>query len=179
MSKIFKMVILGGPGSGKGTISTRIVRSFGLKHLSSGDMLRAQVLKETDLGVVAHTYMKAGKLVPDDLMVDLISSELACLNTSKWLLDGFPRTRPQAEALHKHEKGEDDVTGEPLVQREDDKVESVKKRLNLYAQNTGPLKAFYKGIGIFQDFHGTESNEIWPRIHKYLQDHLTPLSGPF
>lgn len=214
------MVILGGPGSGKGTISTRIVRSFGLKHLSSGDMLRAQVLKETDLGVVAHTYMKAGKLVPDDLMVDLISSELACLNTSKWLLDGFPRTRPQAEALHKHEKldlvlslevpdeviidrikgrwthlpsgriyhtefnppkvwGEDDVTGEPLVQREDDKVESVKKRLNLYAQNTGPLKAFYKGIGIFQDFHGTESNEIWPRIHKYLQDHLTPLSGPF
>ncbi|XP_050732735.1 GTP:AMP phosphotransferase AK3, mitochondrial-like isoform X2 [Eriocheir sinensis] len=179
MSKLFKMVILGAPGSGKGTISSRILRDFGLKHLSSGDVLRSQVLKKTDLGQAAEKYMKSGKLVPDEMMVKLITSELAGIKTSSWLLDGFPRTRAQAEALNQHEKGKDDVTGEPLVQREDDKLESVKKRLELYAANTGPLKAFYLELGILQSFHGTESNEIWPRVHKYLQTYLPALAGPF
>lgn len=220
MSKLFKMVILGAPGSGKGTISSRIMRDFGLKHLSSGDVLRSQVLKKTDLGQAAEKYMKSGKLVPDEMMVKLITSELAGIKTSSWLLDGFPRTRAQAEALNQHEKldlvlslevpdeviierikgrwthlpsgriyhtefnppqvsGKDDVTGEPLVQREDDKLESVQKRLELYAANTGPLKAFYLELGILQSFHGTESNEIWPRVHKYLQTYLPALAGPF
>lgn len=76
-------------------------------------------------------------------------------------------------------QGEDDVTGEPLVQREDDKPESVKHRLEMYVHNTGPLKAFYEDMGILQAFHGTESNEIWPRVHKYLQNYLTAISGPF
>ncbi|XP_042238864.1 GTP:AMP phosphotransferase AK3, mitochondrial-like isoform X3 [Homarus americanus] len=179
MNKLFRMVILGAPGSGKGTISSRIVRDFGLKHLSSGDLLRAQVINKTELGIAAQKYMKAGKLVPDDVMVNLIASELAGLKTSPWLLDGFPRTRPQAEAVHQHEKGVDDVTGEQLVQREDDKPESVKQRLDQYAVNTGPLKGFYRDLGILQEFHGTESNEIWPRVHNYLKSHLTALSGPF
>lgn len=220
MSKLFKMVILGAPGSGKGTISSRILRDFGLKHLSSGDILRSQVLKKTDLGQAAEKYMKSGKLVPDETMVKLISSELSGINTSPWLLDGFPRTRPQAEALNQHEKldlvlslevpdeviierikgrwthlpsgriyhtefnppkvpGKDDVTGEALVQREDDKAESVRKRLELYAANTGPLKAFYKELGLLECFHGTESNEIWPRVHKYLQTFIPAQGGPF
>lgn len=220
MSKLFRMVMLGAPGSGKGTISSRIVRDFGLQHLSSGDLLRSQVLLKTELGLAAETYMKAGKLVPDDVMVNLIASELARMKTTSWLLDGFPRSRPQAEALHQQEKldlvlslevpdeviidrikgrwthlpsgriyhtefnppkvlGVDDVTGEPLVQREDDKPESVKQRLDQYAKTTGPLKEFYEDLGILQSFHGTESNEIWPRVHKYLQNYLTALSGPF
>ncbi|KAG0715142.1 GTP:AMP phosphotransferase AK3, mitochondrial [Chionoecetes opilio] len=220
MSKLFKMVILGAPGSGKGTISSRILRDFGLKHLSSGDILRSQVLKKTDVGQMAEKYMKSGKLVPDETMVKLISSELAGMNTSAWLLDGFPRTRAQAEALSQHEKldlvlslevpdeviierikgrwthltsgriyhtefnppkepGKDDLTGEPLVQREDDKAESVRRRLELYAANTGPLKALYQELGILENFHGTESNEIWPRVHKYLQGFIPAKGGPF
>lgn len=220
MNKFFRMVILGAPGSGKGTISSRIVRDFGLKHLSSGDLLRSQVLNKTGLGVAAQEYMKAGKLVPDDVMVNLIASELAALKTASWLLDGFPRSRPQAEALHKQEKldlvlslevpheviidrikgrwthlpsgriyhtefnppkvsGVDDVTGEALIQREDDKPEFVKQRLEEYTSITDPLKGFYDDLEILQVFHGTESNEIWPRVHKYLQNYLTALSGPF
>ncbi|XP_063844143.1 GTP:AMP phosphotransferase AK3, mitochondrial-like isoform X2 [Scylla paramamosain] len=179
MSKLFKMVILGSPGSGKGTISSRIVRDFGLKHMSSGDILRSQVLKRTDVGQEAEKYMKAGKLVPDETMVKLISSELSALKTSNWLLDGFPRTRPQAEALDQHEKGKDDVTGEPLVQREDDKAESVRRRLEYYAANTGPLKKFYEEQGLLECFHGTMSNEIYPRVHKYLQTYIPAHGGPF
>ncbi|XP_063605791.1 GTP:AMP phosphotransferase AK3, mitochondrial-like isoform X2 [Penaeus indicus] len=179
MSKLLRMVILGAPGSGKGTISSRIVRDFGLKHLSSGDILRAQILKKTEIGLAAQSYMKGGQLVPDDVMVKLISSELSGLNASPWLLDGFPRTRPQAEALHNNQKGKDDVTGEPLVQREDDKPESVRHRLEVYATNTKPLKKFYEDLGILQVFHGTESNEIWPRVHKYMQRHIPAKSGPF
>lgn len=217
---MFKMVMLGAPGSGKGTISNRILRDFGLKHLASGDLLRAQILNKTELGLEAQKFMKAGKLVPDDVMVNLISSELKDIKTVPWLLDGFPRTRPQAEALHSYEKldlvlslevpseviidrikgrwthlasgriyhtefnppkipGKDDVTGEDLVQREDDKEESVKQRLELYAKNTGPLKEFYQEMGILKEFTGTESNEIWPRVHKFLQSHLPAQSGPF
>lgn len=66
-----------------------------------------------------------------------------------------------------------------MVQREDDKPESVQKRLELYATNTGPLKEFYQELGLLETFHGTESNEIWPRVHKYLQSHLPALGGPF
>ncbi|KAK7086338.1 GTP:AMP phosphotransferase ak3, mitochondrial [Halocaridina rubra] len=174
----------------------------------------------SDLGLKAQTYMKDGKLVPDDVMVKLISSELAKINLPTWLLDGFPRTQPQAEALTQHERldlvlslevpheiiidrlkcrwthlpsgriyntdfnppkvpGKDDMTGEPLVQREDDKPESIRKRLELYASNTTPLKNFFEELGILQTFSGTESNEIWPRVHKYMQNYLPALGGPF
>ncbi|XP_069936998.1 GTP:AMP phosphotransferase AK3, mitochondrial-like [Cherax quadricarinatus] len=75
--------------------------------------------------------------------------------------------------------GVDDVTGEALIQREDDKPEFVKQRLEEYTSITDPLKGFYDDLEILQVFHGTESNEIWPRVHKYLQNYLTALSGPF
>lgn len=216
---MFKMVILGAPGSGKGTISSRLVRDFGLKHLSSGDMLRSQIMKKTALGTAAAKHMSGGGLVPDDVMVSLIAGELEQVNSAErgWLLDGFPRTRPQAEALQRlhqlelvvslevpHEviierikgrwvhvssgrvyntdfnppqkEGVDDVTGEPLTQREDDKPESVLHRLQMYTANTEPLIEFYKSLGIMAQFHGTESNKIWPHVYQHTATILPPLS---
>ncbi|XP_043228529.1 GTP:AMP phosphotransferase AK3, mitochondrial-like [Amphibalanus amphitrite] len=99
--RLFRALIMGAPGSGKGTISERIVSDFGLKHLSSGDLLRSQILQKTDVGLQAQKYIDEGALVPDETMVALISAELKKLAEHSWLLDGFPRTRHQAEALHK------------------------------------------------------------------------------
>jgi len=98
---VFRALIMGAPGSGKGTISERIVRDFGLKHLSSGDLLRSQILDKTEVGLQAQKFIEEGELVPDVTMVSLISAELNKMTASSWLLDGFPRTRTQAEALHK------------------------------------------------------------------------------
>merc|ERR1712142_186557 len=86
-------LIIGAPGSGKGTISNWIVRDFGLLHVSSGDLLRAQMRDGTELGLAAKSYIDKGDLVPDSVMVGLISSELKKLGEKPWLLDGFPRTR--------------------------------------------------------------------------------------
>lgn len=220
MSNVLKAVILGAPGSGKGTISSRIVRDFGLKHLSSGDLLRAQILKQTDIGNQAKGFIDKGQLVPDDVITRLIASEITNLSTHNWLLDGFPRTRAQTEDLQKFEKvnlvinlhvpsevivdrikgrwthlpsgriyhtefnppqkpGFDDVTGDPLVQRDDDKPEVVLNRLETYHKNVLPILDFYRNLGILEEFHGKESNEIWPRVHSFLSRLLPPKSGPF
>lgn len=90
---------LGAPGSGKGTISNWIVRDFGLKHVSSGDLLRHNINEGTPIGKEAKAFMDKGELVPDEVMVNLVSSELKKLGDQSWLLDGFPRTQPQAAAL--------------------------------------------------------------------------------
>lgn len=90
---------IGAPGSGKGTISNWIVRDFGLKHVSSGDLLRQNINEGTPLGKEAKAFMDKGELVPDEVMVNLVSSELKKLGEISWLLDGFPRTQPQAAAL--------------------------------------------------------------------------------
>ncbi|KAL7638121.1 UNVERIFIED_CONTAM: hypothetical protein RMT77_011746 [Armadillidium vulgare] len=96
---MFRMVILGAPGSGKGTISNRIIRDFALKHLSVGDVLRSHVNNKSSVGLEAESYMKAGKFVPDATMVKLISYELKRLDSVPWLLDGFPRNVSQAKML--------------------------------------------------------------------------------
>jgi nucleoside-triphosphate--adenylate kinase len=118
---VFKAVILGAPGSGKGTISERIVRDFGLAHLASGDLLRSHVSKQTALGKEAKKYIENGQLVPDVLMVDLISEELKKLQGRNWLLDGFPRTASQAKTLHGREPVDVvislDVPAEVIVDR--------------------------------------------------------------
>lgn len=93
------MSALGAPGSGKGTISNWIVRDFGLKHVSSGDLLRYNINEGTPIGKEAKAFMDKGELVPDEVMVNLVSSELKKLGDQSWLLDGFPRTQPQAAAL--------------------------------------------------------------------------------
>ncbi|CAH1173987.1 unnamed protein product [Phaedon cochleariae] len=212
-SVVFKSLILGAPASGKGTISSRIIQNFNLQHISSGDKLRQNIQKKTEVGNEAERYIKDGKLVPDDIMIKFISSEIKKVPNQMWLLDGFPRTVSQAEALWKVEKldlainlvvpfqviinrvkdrwihlpsgrvynvgfnapkvpGKDDVTGEPLVQREDDKPEVVLKRLELYKQMTKPVIEFYKDKNILKDFHGETSDEIWPKVLESLTFYL-------
>lgn len=203
---------MGPPGSGKGTISSRIVRDFGLKHLSSGDLLRSQVSNQTDAGNEAKKYIGSGQLVPDELMVRLILNELTSIK-QHWLLDGFPRTVSQAESLAEQEtvstvinldvpfqtiiqrlegrwvhpgsgrvynlewnppkeEGKDDVTGEQLIQRDDDKPETVRARLETYQKQTAPVLDYYREKKLLQEFQGTESNKIWPHVKKYLSESL-------
>jgi len=198
--RIIRALILGAPGSGKGTISSRLVNDFNLKHLASGDVLRNQITAQTDVGKEAEVFIKEGSLVPDELMVKLMDKELANIHHS-WLMDGYPRTLLQAKALgasqpidlvvnldvpfdiirqrlekrwiHKPSgrvyhtdwsppkvPGVDDETGEELVQRDDDKPETVQWRLKLYDNTTKPLIDYYKELGLLHSFTGNESNVI-------------------
>ncbi len=120
------LLIIGPPGSGKGTQAARVAERLGLKHLSTGDILREAVKEQTELGLKAKAYMEKGELVPDELMLALIAEELDRLSGAGWILDGFPRTMPQAEALEKmldeREEGIDrvvlvDVDYEVIVRR--------------------------------------------------------------
>jgi len=204
-------LIIGAPGSGKGTISNWIVRDFGLKHVSSGDLLRDHLNRGTALGLEAKKFIDKGDLVPDETMVGLISTELKAMAGQPWLLDGFPRTQPQAAALQSQTpvnvvinldvpfetiidrikdrwlhpgsgriyntlfnppkvEGKDDITGEDLIQREDDKPASVRNRLEVFSKNTKPVLDFYRAQGILRDFHGTESKKIWPHVEKHLKE---------
>ncbi|XP_018571123.1 GTP:AMP phosphotransferase AK3, mitochondrial [Anoplophora glabripennis] len=208
-ARIFKLVILGAPASGKGTISQRIVKVFHLKHISSGDKLRQHIQNKTAVGLEAQKYINEGKLVPDEVMIKFIKCELQKVEDESWLLDGFPRTLSQAIALWELEKldlainllvpyqaiidrvkgrwvhlasgrvyndgfnppkvhGVDDVTGEPLIQRDDDKPEVVLKRLEQYEKMTGPVATFYREKGILKEFCGDETNVIWPKVLEWL-----------
>eukprot|EP00930_Biecheleria_cincta_P047382 TRINITY_DN32834_c0_g1_i1.p1 TRINITY_DN32834_c0_g1~~TRINITY_DN32834_c0_g1_i1.p1 ORF type:complete len:242 (+),score=40.49 TRINITY_DN32834_c0_g1_i1:80-805(+) len=194
-------VIMGPPGGGKGTISKKLIKDFEFHHISTGDMLRAQVRQGTDLGLQAKKHMDSGGLVPNELIIGMVMSEISGVATSRILLDGFPRTREQAEALNNAKKvelalnlavptedivkrissrwihaasgrtyaydynppkveGKDDETGEPLVQRDDDKPESVRSRLQLYDDQTLPLLDFYKAEGCLHQFDGSDHPEL-------------------
>ncbi len=182
-----KIMLLGAPGSGKGTQAQFICERYGIPQISTGDMLRAAVREGSELGKKAKAIMDAGELVPDDLILDLIKERIAQPDCAKgFLLDGFPRTIAQAEGLEKlgvqldyvieidvpdeeivkrlsgrrvhpasgrtyhllynppKEDCKDDVTGEPLIQRDDDKEETVRKRLEVYHRQTAPLVEFYR-----------------------------------
>lgn len=181
-----RIILLGAPGAGKGTQATFIKEKFNIPQISTGDMLRAAVKAGTPLGLEAKSFMESGGLVPDAVIIGLVSERIKdadCANG--FLFDGFPRTIPQAEAMKEagvgidyvveidvpdeaivermsgrrshptsgrtyHVKfnppkiaGKDDVTGEDLVQREDDKEETVKKRLEVYHSQTKPLVQYY------------------------------------
>lgn len=181
-----KLILLGAPGAGKGTQATFICKHFGIPQISTGDMLRAAVKAGTPLGQQAESVMKAGKLVSDELIINLVKERIAqadCANG--FLFDGFPRTIPQADAMksagvtldyvleidvpfeaiiermsgrRSHPAsgrtyhvvfnppkvpGIDDLTGEPLVQREDDQETTVRKRLEEYSAHTRPLVEYY------------------------------------
>ncbi|XP_065165277.1 GTP:AMP phosphotransferase AK3, mitochondrial [Atheta coriaria] len=209
---MFRSVILGAPASGKGTISSRIVNKFQLDHISSGDKLRLQIKNKTAIGNEVSKYTSTGKFVPDDIMIKFIMNEI---NNARgpWLLDGFPRTRSQCEALWTQQPldlainlvvpfeviidrvknrwvhlpsgrvynidfnapkvaGKDDVTGEALTQREDDKPEVVQRRLEDYQMKTQPVIDFFREKGILEDFEGRTSDEIWPKVLECLIRHI-------
>lgn len=119
--KLFRAIIMGAPGSGKGTVSGRIVKIFSLKHISSGDLLRSNIEKRTELGQIADKYIREGKLVPDIYITKCILAELEQIKSHSWLLDGFPRTREQANDLWHQERIDSvinlDVPFEVIIER--------------------------------------------------------------
>jgi adenylate kinase len=182
-----RLILLGGPGAGKGTQANYIKENYQIPQISTGDMLRAAVKAGTELGLKAKSYMDSGGLVPDDVIIGLVKERIKESDCAKgFLFDGFPRTIPQADAMKEagvpidavvdinvpdeeiikrmsgrrahlasgrtyhivfnppKEEGKDDVTGEPLVQRDDDKEETVRKRLEVYHDQTEPLIGYYK-----------------------------------
>ncbi|MCC8168612.1 MAG: adenylate kinase [Clostridiales bacterium] len=198
-----KIIMLGAPGAGKGTQAKQIAGKYGIPHISTGDIFRANIKNGTELGKKAKTYMDQGALVPDELTCDLVMDRISQPDCTKgFVLDGFPRTIPQAEALDRalkaagqamdyaidvdvpdenivtrmggrraclncgatyhivfnptKEEGKCDVCGNPTVLRDDDKPETVQKRLTVYHDQTQPLIDYYKGQGILKSVDGTQ-----------------------
>ena len=169
------IVIFGAPGSGKGTQSDLLIEKYGLGHISTGDVLRSEIKKGTELGKTAASYIDKGQLIPDALMVDILASVYDSFGTDHpgVIFDGFPRTIPQAEALKKmlEERGhriaamiELDVPEEELMTRlikrgqesgrSDDNAETIKKRLDVYHNQTSPLIEWYEKEGILHHING-------------------------
>lgn len=156
-----QVVLLGAPGSGKGTQAENIVKEFGLTHISTGDLLRAEVAAGTALGKKAKVIMESGGLVSDDIILGMIEDRLAQADTNQgFLLDGFPRTVPQAEGLDallaKLNRSLNsvlllDVDYNEIMQRllarkrADDTEDTIRKRLQVYESQTAPLIDYYKG----------------------------------
>jgi adenylate kinase len=183
------LVFFGPPGAGKGTQAQKIVSDFGIPQISTGEILRAAVANGTPLGKEAGPLMAAGKLVPDELVIGIVQERLKEADCAKgFLLDGFPRTIPQAEALaraldklgkriehvvalevpdaviHDRMKGRAQKEG-----RADDSPETVQKRLDVFRQQTAPLKAHYEKLGLLRTVNGVGSlDEIAAGIRKSI-----------
>ena len=202
-----KIIMLGAPGAGKGTQAKRIAEKYGVPHISTGDIFRANIKEGTELGKKAKSYMDQGLLVPDELTCDLVVDRISQPDAQKgYVLDGFPRTIPQAEALtaaleKRGEKidyaidvevpdsniidrmsgrraclscgatyhlkynppkaeGQCDNCGASLVLRDDDKPETVRKRLDVYHSQTQPLIDYYKAAGALRGVDGTHDIDV-------------------
>ena len=171
---MLNIVIFGAPGSGKGTQSARIVEKYGLNHISTGDVLRAEIKNGTELGKTAKGYIDNGQLIPDALMIDILAIVFDSFKDSKGVIfDGFPRTIAQAEALKKmlQERGQEvsvmldlEVPEDELMTRlikrgqesgrADDNEETIKKRLVVYHSQTAPLIDWYKNDGKYSHING-------------------------
>ena len=171
---MLNLVIFGAPGSGKGTQSERIVEKFGINHISTGDVLRAEIKNGTELGKTAKGYIDQGQLIPDELMIDILASVFDSFKDSKGVIfDGFPRTIAQAGALKQMlaDRGQAvsvmldlDVPEEELMTRlikrgqesgrADDNEETIKKRLLVYHSQTAPLIDWYKNEGVYKHIQG-------------------------
>ena len=195
------IVLLGAPGAGKGTQAQRLVADYGVAHISTGDLLRAAVKAQSELGVAAKKYMNAGELVPDQLVIDLVKERLAADDAQKgFILDGFPRNTTQAVTLDTElaAMGREldgallvDVPAEVIIdrlssrrtcrdcgytagpdttvcpscagemyQRDDDKPETIKNRLDVYEKNTSPLVEYYRGQGILKVVDGNRDIDL-------------------
>ncbi len=208
------LILLGPPGAGKGTQAERLREDFGLAHISTGDILRAQVAEGTDLGREAQRYMDAGELVPDAVIVGMITERVAQGDAADgFLLDGFPRNERQADALAdalnelkrrltavllievaddelvrrlagrrvcvknpshiyhvdfdppKHE-GVCDQDGARLIQREDDREDTIRRRLEVYHSETEPLIGYYDRAGLLRRFDGSRSAD---EVHAHIR----------
>ncbi len=188
-----RMVFLGPPGAGKGTIASKAKEYYGIPHISTGDLFRNNIKNETELGLQVKSILASGGLVPDSITIKMVRNRIAepdCANG--FILDGFPRTIPQADALAEMTdldavvdfqiseaevverlsgrrmcpstgriyhilfnppkvEGKDDDTGEDLIQREDDKEEAIKHRLDVYVAQTQPLIDYYKDKGLIRE----------------------------
>ena len=171
---MLNVVIFGAPGSGKGTQSERIVEKFGINHISTGDVLRAEIKNGTELGKTAKGYIDQGQLIPDELMIDILASVFDSFKDSKGVIfDGFLRTIAQAGALKQMlaDRGQAvsvmldlDVPEEELMTRlikrgqesgrADDNEETIKKRLLVYHSQTAPLIDWYKNEGVYKHIQG-------------------------
>jgi adenylate kinase len=169
-----RLIFLGAPGAGKGTQAQLLARSRGIPHISTGDILRAEVKEQTELGLQAKSYMDKGELVPDSLILNMIRGRLAQSDASLgWILDGFPRNVSQAEFLDKllaeihqnYDLAIDlNVPQEKLVERllnratiqnrPDDTEEVIRRRLVVYDQQTAPLIDYYQHKGVFKTVDG-------------------------
>jgi adenylate kinase len=180
-----RIVFIGPPGAGKGTQAERMIETYRLAHLSTGDMLRAARDARTEVGIKAEGYMSTGQLVPDDIIVAIIRDRLEQPDCrAGYLLDGFPRTIAQAEALDAmlEKRGTPldavlqlDVPEEELFRRlagrgrADDKPEVIRQRLVAYRQQTEPLLDYYRRGGALQRIDGLGTvDEIFQRVRKVL-----------
>lgn len=205
-----KIVLLGGPGAGKGTQAQRLVAEYGVAHISTGDLLRAAIKNGTELGTQAKSYMDKGQLVPDELVVNLVKERLADDDAQKgFILDGFPRNTAQAVVLDSELKDmglaldaavlvdvDPDVIvkrlssrrtckncgytapagvdvcprcGGEMYQRDDDKPETIQRRLDVYQTQTAPLIEYYKGHGLLKTVNGEQAVDD---VYKDMKEQL-------
>ncbi|MGH2941706.1 MAG: adenylate kinase [Solirubrobacteraceae bacterium] len=219
MSSELNLILLGPPGAGKGTQAERLTDDFNLPYIATGNILRAAVRDQTELGTKARSYMDDGELVPDDVITGVILEALTSADARDgFLLDGFPRTLPQADALAKgledaerrltavilidvpdeevtrrlsgrrvsaktgrvyhveldppKHAGRCDIDGSRLVQREDDKPETIAKRLAVYHRETEPLADYYEDRGLLRRFDGTRSPT---EVHDHIRATIATL----
>ncbi len=191
---MFNLILFGPPGSGKGTQSEKLIAKYGLKHLSTGDLLRSEIAQETALGLEAKKLMDKGQLVPDEVVIGMISSALEANPAAKgFLFDGFPRTAAQAEALDKLlelkktdikvmlalEVGEEELVRRLLKRgetssRSDDTNESViRQRIAVYHSKTAAVADYYNTFGkaVYLKGEGT-IDEIFGRIAEEIDTRL-------
>lgn len=182
---MLKIVLLGAPGSGKGTQSARLMADYGVPQISTGDLLRTAVAEQTELGLKAKAAMDAGELVADDVMIGMIRQRLQEADTKPgFILDGFPRTQVQAQALDEllaeldrplqgvvHLQVDDEEIVQRLLARgrQDDDEDTIRNRLAVYQDQTQPLVAYYEQRNLLASVQGMGStDDIYARIKQAL-----------
>ena len=191
---MLNIILFGAPGSGKGTQSKLIAQKYHLKHISTGELVRTEIKKQSELGKIAENYILKGNLLPDEIIMDILIKNIDddLKNYNGILFDGFPRTLTQAEMLEKilHERNTEitllidlKVNEEELIQRllkraeiegrNDDKPDIIKKRLEIYVQNAEPINEFYKKLNKYIAIDGVGTvEEVFSRIEKVINSKL-------